>query len=185
MKEFKMNRAKKPAIWRLLVDRKNFFISPQFQRHFILYVMSITLVSLALFYISQQYFFHQFYQSGEQLGLPSGHPYFQLLKDQQGGLSKIFFITSSLIACFILFSALFFSHRIAGPLYRLEQYFKNASHDPSLLERPLAFREDDFFQELPDSINLFMYQHKLNKPAEEPPMVSREEDTQKKNSKAS
>lgn len=123
--------------------------------------MSVTLVSLAIFFISQQVFFQQFHQSGEQLGLPSGHPYFQLLKDQQTGLSKIFFITSGLIALFTLFSALFFSHRIAGPLYRLDQYFKNAAHESNAFEQPLSFRKDDFFQELPDSINHFMQQQNL------------------------
>lgn len=163
MNESNKFTAKRPALWRLLIQKRKFFISPKFQRHFIFYVMSITLVSLAIFYISQQFFFHQFHQSGEQLGLPSGHPYFQLLKDQQVGLSKIFFITSGLIALFILFSALFFSHRIAGPLYRLDQYFKKASHGPDNFNQPLSFRKNDFFQELPESINHYMRQQNIEK----------------------
>lgn len=150
------NVIKRTALWRLMIQKRNFFVKPNFQKHFIIYVMSMTLISLALFYISQQVFFHQFFQSGEQLGLPAGHPYYQLLKDQQAGLTKIFFITAVLIAFFILFSALFFSHRIAGPLYRLEIFFREAHKNPELMKHPLSFRKNDFFQELPKSINEFI-----------------------------
>lgn len=184
MKHKNQSYIKRSPLWRLLIQNKKFFINPQFQRQFIIYVMSITLISLAIFYISQQIFFHQFYHSGEQLGLPIDHPYFQLLKDQRSGLSKIFFVTSALISCFILFSALFFSHRIAGPLYRLEKYFKNAANHPDLLENSLSFRKDDFFQELPDSVNRFLSQQRLSMNRDRP-IRSDDHSTQTGNSKAS
>lgn len=156
MKTINKQSLKRPALWRLLIQKRTFFIKPKFQVRFILYVMSWTLAALAIFYISQQFFFHQFYTSGEELGLSQDHPYFQLLKDQQSGLSKIFFITAGFISFLILFSALFFSHRIAGPLYRLEKFFSEESKSNEFNSVKLAFRKDDFFQELPNVVNEFI-----------------------------
>jgi hypothetical protein len=51
---------------------------------------------------------------------------------------------------------LFYSHKIAGPLYRLNKYFDDAAASGKPLEKKVYFRKDDFFQEVPDSINKYI-----------------------------
>lgn len=47
---------------------------------------------------------------------------------------------------------LFISHRLAGPLVRMQKYFKEIEANGSI-QHPLKFRKGDFLQELPVSIN--------------------------------
>jgi hypothetical protein len=157
-----MNHNKKrSAMWRLLIQGRTFLINPEFQMKFMIYVVSCTMGAMSLVYFSQQYFFNQFYQKGEDLGLADNHPFFLLLNQQQEQLTQIFFVTSVIVCVLVSLWALFFSHRIAGPFYRLEKYFLDASHQKDQPLRPLAFRDNDFFQEIPDAINQYLCDKKV------------------------
>lgn len=157
-----MNQVKKrSAIWRLIIQGRTFLINPEFQVKFIIYVVSCTLGAMSLIYFSQQYFFAQFYQKGEDLGLADNHPFYMLLNQQQEQLTQIFFVTAMIVCGLVSLWALFFSHRIAGPFYRLEKYFLDASHNKGKPLAPLAFRDDDFFQEIPDAINQYLCDKKV------------------------
>lgn len=153
---------KRSAIWRLFVQGRTFLINPEFQMKFIIYVVSCSLGAMSIIYFSQQYFFSQFYQKGEDLGLADNHPFYILLNQQQEQLTQIFFVTAMIVCGLVSLWALFFSHRIAGPFYRLEKYFLQASQTKDLPLPPLAFRDDDFFQEIPDAINQYLHDKKVN-----------------------
>lgn len=157
MKDYK----KRSAIWRLIIQGRTFLINPEFQMKFMVYVVSCTLGAMSLVYFSQHYFFNQFYQKGEDLGLADNHPFFLLLNQQQEQLTQIFFVTTIIVCFAVSLWALFFSHRIAGPFHRLEKYFLDASQNKSLPLRPLAFRDDDFFQEIPEAINQLLLDRKI------------------------
>lgn len=47
---------------------------------------------------------------------------------------------------------LIISHRLAGPLVRVQHYFKQMEQSGKI-EQNLKFRKNDFLQELPDAIN--------------------------------
>lgn len=58
---------------------------------------------------------------------------------------------------------LFFSHRIAGPLYRLNRVFREARESGELDQRQLKFRDNDFFHEIPESICEYLDSKKAKK----------------------
>ncbi|MBI2711462.1 MAG: methyl-accepting chemotaxis protein [Bdellovibrio sp.] len=50
--------------------------------------------------------------------------------------------------------SIFLSHRVAGPLYKLDRYFREARDGN--IEQKLFFRKNDYFKELPDHYNDMM-----------------------------
>lgn len=160
----KKKNLKRSALWRLLFQGKVFFINPAFQTRFMASVLFCVVLSLSVVYASQQYFFHVFQEKGQELGLAADHVFFALLQEQQIQMLNIF-IVSSLCLCLVIgFWALFYSHRIAGPLHRLNRYFSDGLNKGPEPLPPLAFRDDDFFRELPESINQYLsYRHSADK----------------------
>lgn len=138
-----------------LLDGKVYFINPSFQTRFMASVLVCVFISLTVIFLSQQYFFHVFIERGVELGLPKDHVFFALLKEQQIEMLQIFIACSLLLSVGIGVWAMFYSHRIAGPLYRLHRFFLEAA-DKNDQQPRLAFREKDFFQELPESINTYL-----------------------------
>ncbi len=61
----------------------------------------------------------------------------------------LYLLIAFVLSCGI---TLIISHRLAGPLVRMHKYFKNME-DSGKVEQPLKFRDGDFFQELPETIN--------------------------------
>ena len=151
---------KRSSLRKWLIDGKVYFINPAFQTRFMISVLLCVFLSLAVIFLSQQYFFHLFIQRGIALGLPDDHVFFALLKEQQIEMLQIFLVSSLILSVIICIWALFYSHRIAGPLYRLHRYFSDGAEAENREISPLSFRETDFFQELPQSINSFLIAHK-------------------------
>lgn len=147
---------KRTSFAKWIVDGKVYLINPSFQLKFISSVLLCVFLSLGVIFISQQYFFHVFIQRGVELGLEQDHVFFALLREQQVEMLQIFVASSLLLSISIGLWAMFYSHRIAGPLYRLHRYFTMASENPCQKLGPLSFRENDFFQELPESINSYL-----------------------------
>jgi hypothetical protein len=150
---------KRSSLRKWLIDGKVYFINPAFQTRFMVSVLLCVFLSLAVIFLSQQYFFHLFIQRGIALGLPDDHVFFALLKEQQIEMLQIFIVSSLILSVIICVWALFYSHRIAGPLYRLQRYFADGADVETNKIHPLSFRETDFFQELPQSINTFLEAH--------------------------
>ncbi len=63
---------------------------------------------------------------------------------------------------FSLFASLFFSHKIAGPLYRLSIFLRDNTNAEEKVSK-LFFRKGDFFQEIPEKVNLFLKAKKMYK----------------------
>ena len=97
---------------------------------------------------------------GEALGLPEDHAFFILIKEQRELMTSIFVGVALFISFIIGLWGMFFSHRIAGPLYRLTRFFTEAKENTSKNQRaklrPIFFRKNDFFLEVPDAINDFL-----------------------------
>lgn len=139
----------------LFLKGRTFLINPPFQYKFMLYIVMMSVLSMAVIYGANMMFFSKFIAKGEMLNLPKDHPFFLLIREQKDFMIKIFWGVSCVISVVTGFWGLFFSHRIAGPLYRITKYFDDAA----LSERQdmpfLKIRTNDFFQELPKSINKY------------------------------
>ncbi len=147
--------SKRSPIMALLLREKKFLINPDFQLKFIVSLVMIAICSMAIIYLANNYFFETYLKKGEALKLPPDHPFFLMIREQKGFMAKVFLFVSFTISSALCLWGLFYSHKIAGPLYRLEKYF--ADHALSKKDlKEIKFREEDFFQEIPASINKFI-----------------------------
>lgn len=147
---------KRIPIISLLLREKKFLINTNFQIQFIASLIIVSLLSLAIIYIANDYFFHSYVLRGQALNLSPDHPFFLMIHEQKKFMTQVFIIVASSISLLAATWGLFYSHKIAGPLYRLHCYFTDAAKSAQPLDRKIYFREDDFFQELPDSINNYI-----------------------------
>lgn len=153
---------RKLAIVSLITGEKKFLINFSFQIQFMASLIIISVVSLAIVYMANDYFFHSYLQKGRDLNLSPDHPFFLMIHEQKLFMAKVFIAVASSISVISCLWGLFYSHKIAGPLWRLEKYFLQAAKDNESLNQKIYFRENDFFQEIPESINRYIDSMKTN-----------------------
>lgn len=148
---------------KIFLQGKIYLINPEFQWRFMGYVILTVVFSISIMFISNYLFFESFIAKGEALGLPENHAFFVLIKEQREIMTNIFLFVSVFVSFVIGMWGMFFSHRIAGPLYRLRKYFTDASeaNNGKSKLRPIFFRQNDFFLEVPDSINEYLKKAEL------------------------
>jgi hypothetical protein len=65
--------------------------------------------------------------------------------------------------CLTFLSCIFFSHKIAGPLYKLKKHLTEMRNNGGVHD-PLFFRQGDYFLDLADDVNQTVdYLHELHK----------------------
>lgn len=132
--------------------RRIYLINKDFQIKFIIYTATIALITIAIFYGMLLFFFDELVQLGVQSGFPAGHVYFKFIADNRSDMMNVYFpIAAIFIFALIFVSGTLFSHKIAGPIYRMNTYLRSLSLDS--ITAPLNFRKKDFFQELAASYN--------------------------------
>lgn len=147
---------KRIPIVSLLLREKKFLINNDFQIQFMVSLLLISICSMSVIYLANDYFFHSYMQKGEALNLPPDHPFFLMIHEQKKFMTNVFIIVACTISGMAGLWGLFYSHKIAGPMYRLQKYFTQAAVDNNSLQQKIYFRDDDFFQEIPESINKYI-----------------------------
>ena len=147
---------KRIPIISLLLREKKFLINNDFQIQFMVSVLLISICSMSVIYLANDYFFHSYMQRGEALNLPPDHPFFLMIHEQKKFMTNVFVVVALSISGIAGLWGLFYSHKIAGPLYRLHKYFTDAAVDSTPLQKKVYFRDGDFFQEVPESINKYI-----------------------------
>jgi signal transduction histidine kinase len=108
-------------------------------------------LSILSTYVANFIFFRKFFQRGLDLKLSSDHAFFQFLQEQQDVMNRILAVDSMLMFSIIVTLGLVFSHRIAGPLYKLHKHLLETSHKNKYSD--VHFRKNDFFSEIADAYN--------------------------------
>lgn len=147
---------RRSSIVSLLLREKKFLINNDFQIQFMVSLLLISICSMSVIYLANDYFFHSYMQKGEALNLPPDHPFFLMIHEQKQFMTNVFIIVACTISGMAGLWGLFYSHKIAGPMFRLQKYFTQAAVDGTKLDKKIYFRDDDFFQELPESINKYI-----------------------------
>tara|TARA_B100000927_G_scaffold276843_1_gene257974 strand:- start:195 stop:527 length:333 start_codon:yes stop_codon:yes gene_type:complete len=91
------------------------------------------------------------------IGLVRDHPFYLFLDEQKTLMILLFLIVSVLNVSIIMVTGIFISQKIAGLMFRLKKFFNDEDIDPV---GRISFREDDYFLELEDSVNKFVFRHK-------------------------
>ena len=130
---------------------KNYFIYPAFQWKLILMFMLVSLISPLILVFFQLHLFHEQMKTGELSQLPESHPYFVFLKSFQEQFLVMFgfSVLASFVVCFVL--GLFVSHKVAGPLVKIRNYFERVGEGEP--EAEIKFRDGDFFQDVAQAYN--------------------------------
>ena len=137
------------------MQRKKWIINPKFQIGFILKVNLVFALVIFIFYAANLHFFRVYMQLGKKIGLPESHIFFVFIKDQFHQMNSIFIITSVSVFVGVCLLGALFSHRIAGPLYRLNKHFLEIANGKPVSE--VHFRDTDYFQELAESYNKHLH----------------------------
>ena len=166
---------KRTPIISLILREKTFLINPTFQIQFMVSLLFISIISISIIYLANDYFFQTYMKKGILLNLPPDHPYFLMIHEQKKFMIKVFVTVGASISSVAIIWGLFYSHKIAGPLFRLQQYFSDAADQQTTLKDKIYFRDNDFFQEVPESINLYIESLKNKQKKEEIDSTSKED----------
>lgn len=132
--------------------RRIYLINRDFQIKFIIYTAVLALITIATFYGMLHFFFDELTALGIRSGFPAGHVYFKFIADNKTDMMSVYYPIASIAVFILIFvSGIFFSHKIAGPVYRMNTYLRSISLEN--LTSVLSFRKKDFFQELAKSYN--------------------------------
>ena len=131
--------------------RRTYLINPRFQWRFIGFMAMVSLLAIAILFVSNILFFRNMEHEALSVGLTPDNPYFDFLREQKSALSTLYFTVSGLVFVLMMGLGIRYSHRIAGPLHHLDRKMKRIAggEEPS----PVNFRQRDQFPELAESFN--------------------------------
>lgn len=132
-------------------SRRKILINRAFQVPFVFRIWLMMTFVMGIVYLSNVYFFWRFLEKGRAMGLPDDHVFFQFIATQQAFMNWIFAATGLVVTAFVILAGLLLSHRVAGPLYRLNLHMNEVAEGRT--KGDVRFRPRDYFQELAVSFN--------------------------------
>lgn len=141
-----------PSQQRAPGKRIRFLVMPGFQLKFMLYIIGFVAFGIVVMYTSNHFYFERLVAEGKELGLESGHIYYEFIDQQRSLLNTTFALVSVIVFGGLIIAGLALSHKIAGPVYRIQAYLEliRKHGEP---QGQLKFRQRDFFPEIADLIN--------------------------------
>ena len=106
-------------------------------------------------------FFDKFITLGNKIGVDPNHVFWKFMDRQQESMYTAFGITFIVTLILFLFIGFKFSHKVAGPLYRLNEHLKSIAENNGELKE-IKFRDGDFFKEIEENFNEVVKSHKNN-----------------------
>ncbi len=131
--------------------RRKYLINPEFQSTIIGFFVGLSVVTILVFFWAFRLVFGNFLDQAREIGIPEGHPLYQLITQQQHAMVWILTGTSVLMFVFLMVGGIILSHQIAGPIFRLTRQLQALLDDEEV--SPMAFRKRDFFHELAPLVN--------------------------------
>lgn len=131
--------------------KRKLLINVHFQRQFIGFALALSLGACIVFYLASTWFFGKYHSLAIEVGLRPGDPFFRVLSNMEMMLTNVFIVTSIAVVLISILGGIVFSHRVAGPLYRLRKHFEAVARGETWSN--VAFREKDYFDDLPKAYN--------------------------------
>lgn len=130
---------------------QSFIVNPVFQLRLIGAGVLMAGIVIAVFYGANTFFFYKFTEIAHQTGLPKEHIFFQFIDGQVQIMNLVFGMTASVTFALLFVSTVILSHRIAGPLYRLNTHMNDVAAGKT--REYISFRRNDYFPELAEAYN--------------------------------
>lgn len=136
--------------------RSKVYINPKFQKTAILLFVTMALISI----LQMVYFgwsnFTIILEESSKLQLEANHPYLELLSGLKSSYMKLIIMSSVGTLIFFFLGALYFTHKVAGPIYKIRKQLAEAKASGFTESTKIHLREGDFFTELADDVNELM-----------------------------
>jgi methyl-accepting chemotaxis protein len=149
------------AVQRAKFKRRNYWVDPKVQWAIIQKTLLLNAAVIVMLYVVDKLFFIRMEKMGSDLGLASDHVYFLFMAEQQRIKFWMFLATSGIVTVVGTLLGIRFSHRIAGPIFRLKKEFRRLNQGEKIEE--VNLRNADFFLELADEFNTMTLKHGLRK----------------------
>ncbi len=131
--------------------RTRLLVLNEFQRWFLINFIGYTLVFLALFALGLFMYFKFVAQELMEMGGLLSSTFLNLIqKHMMWGFWFLLLLVFVLVGL-AAYQALFFSRRIAGPIFALSRHLEKCLDDKQL--KPLKLRDDDLFREVAEKFN--------------------------------
>lgn len=133
--------------------RRQYLINPKFQWTIVGFFITVALIACTSFYVMIHFYLRDLARVAAKTSLPNDSEFFVLVFSQASVLNSYYVITAMAVFIFIGVGGILLSHKVAGPIYRLQTHMKSNHKDncPSV-----KFRKGDFFIELQDCFNDFV-----------------------------
>ena len=141
--------------------RRNFLINKPFQFRFMLFVCGAALIGILIQMLTILYFINEMLGIEPVDGVNVSSYFYNFLQTNSDRFLYAFLLGAICFFIFSLIASLFFSHKIAGPLFRLHMYLNSNSSNADKVKK-LSFRQGDFFQEIPEDFNKFTAAKNIN-----------------------
>lgn len=132
--------------------RRRFLINPSFQLAFIGRMISVAVAIIAVFYGANAYFFWNLRDQAVNQNVPLDHIFFRYLDYHEQRITTMVLALGVVVILGLAVFGLLYSHRIAGPLYRLTKHLRAIADNQAEPAR-VAFRRGDYFQEIASAYN--------------------------------
>lgn len=131
--------------------RTKFLIGPKLQAKFLAaFVFSNFLVALGFLYSAVR-FIDVFKLRALEVGIPEGHYFYLFLSEQKQTLLLLTFLGILFTLAITTLLTIYLSHKIAGPVYRIEQDLTEMFRTNKF--REIKIRQDDDLQEVVVLVN--------------------------------
>jgi hypothetical protein len=126
--------------------RSIFLVNPSFQLKFSLLVCLIIVISTAIYPVIIYDFFNLIASNVPKLSN-------SILASQKELILYLVFV-QAVITLLVFFIFIFFTHKIAGPLYKLKNHLAEITEGKPIT--PLQFRKGDYFHDVAQEVSLFL-----------------------------
>lgn len=126
--------------------RSVFLINPSFQLRFSLIVCSIIVISTLIYPVIIYDFF--------QLISATNPSVAKNVVAAQNDLIIFLIVIQVVITLLVFVVFIFFTHKIAGPLYKLKNHLAHIREGNAIT--PLTFRDGDYFHDVAEEVSLFL-----------------------------
>ena len=136
------------------VFRKRYFVNFRVQLPLILGANVLALISVAMIVTLNAYTQAHLQNYMFALNLPPDHPFSGVLAQREAEYARMCVLIGFIQFALFNLIAVILSHRIAGPLYRLERHLLEVGEGQE--PRDVKFRKGDLYQHLADACNKVM-----------------------------
>lgn len=134
-----------------ILMRRKYLIYPKFQLTLMIMNSLVMIFVYVTTYLGVKIGYNQLHDEGKINHISQDSSYYSFIDSQSQLMYEHLFI------CFIVglvisnLGLLFTSHKVVGPIYRLMKILNEIEQSGTI--KPVAFRKDDFFQELTEVVN--------------------------------